>query len=116
MTKLRLLFPFLLCGLIATAAAQEPPAWQARLQQLSQQLNLTESQKEKLKPILRNEAEQVESVRNDTSLTKQQKWAKVHDIHESFEPKVDAVLTPEQQQKLQQMKAQAKEHAHSETH
>ena len=97
----------LLFGLLLTAVAQDQSSAQAKLQQLSAQLNLTPDQKEKLKPILQDEAQQMQTVRDDTSLTKQQKWSKSREIQQSFQPKVNAVLTPEQQDKLKQMKQQA---------
>jgi len=97
----------LLFGLLLTVVAQDQSSAQAKLQQLSAQLNLTPDQKEKLKPILQDEAQQMQTVRDDTSLTKQQKWSKSREIQQSFQPKVNAVLTPEQQDKLKQMKQQA---------
>ena len=54
-----------------------------RLKWLSQQLNLTEDQKKQLKPILAGEFKQMRAVQ--------------------------AILTPEQQQKFAQMKEEAKE-------
>jgi len=84
---------------------------ESRLQKLSDELNLTADQKAKLKPIFEDEAKQIEAVRNDTSLAKPDKLAKVKQIHQSFEPKVDAILTPEQQEKMKQIRQQAREKA-----
>lgn len=81
---------------------------QARLQQLSSELNLTDEQKTKLKPILQSEMEQFRTIANDTSLSRDQKHAKMQDAHNTYKSQINAVLTPEQQQKLATMK----EHAH----
>src|SRR5215467_2065610 len=66
-------------------------------------LNLTEEQKTKLRPILMDERQQMETVRNDSSLSNEQKIAKVQQIRETASPKIKAVLTPEQIKKLGDM-------------
>ena len=80
-----------------------------RLKWLSQQLNLTEDQKKQLKPILAGEFKQMRAVGADASLTQDQKREKMKQIHEASRPQVQAILTPEQQQKFAQMKEEAKE-------
>jgi len=82
---------------------------EARLDWLSQQLNLTDEQKEKLRPILADESKQIKAVWDDTSLTQDQKHAKAKLIKESTRPQIDAVLRPEQRQKFAQIKAEEKE-------
>lgn len=100
-----------LVGLSIPAAAQETvqDEVKARLQKISDALNLTDDQKEKLKPILQDEVDQMKTVRDDTSLTQDQKKAKVKQIHEANKPKVNDVLTPEQQAKWKKMKQDAAE-------
>jgi hypothetical protein len=66
-------------------------------------LNLTEEQKAKLRPIIADENQQMDGVRNDTSLTQEQKIAKANQIRQEASPKIKAILTPEQLQKLAQM-------------
>ena len=66
-------------------------------------LNLTEEQKTKLRPIIADENQQMEAVRNDSSLTMEQKVAKANQIREAASPKIKAVLTPEQLQKLAEL-------------
>ena len=80
-----------------------------RLEWLSQHLNLTEEQKIQLKPILAGEFKQMRAVGEDASLTQDQKREKMKQIHEASRPQVQAILTPEQQQKFAQMKEEAKE-------
>lgn len=76
-----------------------------RLQWMSKKLNLTDEQKTKLQPIFQDEFQQMKAVREDTSLSREQKRGKMKQIHETFHPQVLAVLTPDQQQKLEQMRA-----------
>lgn len=76
-----------------------------RLEWMSKKLNLTDEQKTKLQPIFQDEFQQMKAAREDTSLNREQKRDKVKQIHETFHPQVMAVLTPDQQQKLKQMRA-----------
>src|SRR5215469_2680870 len=73
------------------------------LQMLSEKLNLTDDQKAKLKPILQDEMQQMKAVREDSSLSEDQRRAKMKSIHESLHDQINAVLTPEQQAKFKQM-------------
>ncbi|HEY7351517.1 MAG TPA: hypothetical protein VH596_02005 [Terriglobales bacterium] len=66
-------------------------------------LNLTEDQKTKLRPIIMDENQQMEALRNDTSMTQDQKIAKANQIRAEASPKIKAILTPEQLQKLAQL-------------
>jgi periplasmic protein CpxP/Spy len=67
-------------------------------------LNLTPDQKSKIQPIMQSSRQQIQAVRADSSLTPEQKQAKVREIHQNAMSQVNAVLTPEQQQQLQQMR------------
>src|SRR5579864_4335292 len=74
------------------------------LQMLSEKLNLTEDQKAKLKPVLQDQMQQMKAVREDSSLSEEQKRAKMKTVHESLHDQINAVLTPEQQTKFKQMR------------
>ena len=67
-------------------------------------LNLTPEQKSKLGPIFESSRQQVQAVRNDSSLTPEQKKAKLSEIRQNTQSQVNGVLTPEQQQQMQQMR------------
>jgi periplasmic protein CpxP/Spy len=83
-----------------------PPNPQQHLDHLSRMLNLTDDQKVKVKPILENADTQMKALRQDTSLSPQDRHAKMRDIHENAMSQVRSVLTPEQQAKLDQMQKQ----------
>jgi len=72
-------------------------------------LNLTEDQKTKLRPILQDENQQMEALRNDTSMTQEQKIAKANEVRQNASPKIKAILTPEQLQKLADLQQKAKQ-------
>jgi Spy/CpxP family protein refolding chaperone len=67
-------------------------------------LNLTDDQRAKIQPILQSSRQQAEAVRNDTTLTPDQKHAKMREIHQGAMTQMNSLLTPEQQQQLQQMR------------
>jgi Spy/CpxP family protein refolding chaperone len=81
-----------------------PPSPQAHLDMLSRMVNLTDDQKAKIKPILENTDAQAKSLRQDTSLSPQERRTKMRDLHESTMSQIRAQLTPEQQSKLDEMK------------
>jgi hypothetical protein len=66
-------------------------------------LGLTEDQKAQLRPIVVEENQQMEAVRNDTSLSDQQKMAKINQIRETASPRIKSILTAQQLQKLAEM-------------
>ena len=91
-------------------AANSPDA---HLQMLTERLNLTDEQKTKLKPILETKLQEMKAVREDASLSAEQKKTKLHSIHESLHDQINTVLTPEQQAKFKEMK---REHEGMEKH
>jgi hypothetical protein len=72
-------------------------------------LQLTDAQKAQLQPIIQEEMSQIEAVRNDGTLTMDQKVEKVRQIKQTEFPKIQAVLTPEQQKKLADMQERARQ-------
>lgn len=79
----------------------------AKLQAISQQLNLTPQQKAKVLPILADEAPKVEAVKNNSSLSGMQKMQQLRAIHQQTDPQMKAILSPAQYQKLQTIRQQA---------
>jgi Spy/CpxP family protein refolding chaperone len=82
---------------------------EARLQKLSSELNLTDDQKNQLKPILQDEIQQLKTVHEDSSLSADQKKEKMTEIRQASRSKMRSVLTPEQQTKLDSMKESARD-------
>src|SRR4029077_11803082 len=79
----------------------------AKLQAISQQLNLTPEQKAKVLPILAEEAPKIQAIRNDNSLSKVQRIQQIKAIHRQTDPQMKAILSQEQYQKLQGIRQQA---------
>ncbi len=78
-----------------------------RLHSMANQLQLTDDQKTKLKPLITSEAEEMQALRKNTSLSPQDRRKQMAEVHEKYEPQINAVLTPEQQAKWKAMKKQA---------
>ncbi len=67
-----------------------------QLQEALKQLNLTEEQKEKLKPVYQEQLEKLRSLRQDASLSLPEKLQKLKDMRQAIAPQVKKVLEPAQ--------------------
>ena len=79
-------------------------------QNIAKQLDLTEDQKPKVDAIMKSATEKGRTLREDTSLTPEEKKTKAKAIREDTATQLKAVLTPEQFTKWQEM---SKHGAHS---
>ena len=77
-----------------------------QLKKLADYLGLTSDQRAQIKTIMQNTAQQVRAVRSDTSLTPDQKTAKIKDIRKDSRKQIMAILKPEQKAKLKQLRQQ----------
>src|SRR4029450_10044935 len=91
--------------LAPTSFAQKGGAM-SKAQAIAQQLNLTPQQKEKILPILADELPKVNAIKNDNSLSRMQKMQQVRTIHQQTDPQMKAILSPEQYQKLNEIRQQ----------
>ena len=83
-------------------------AAQQRLQAMAQQLKLTPDQKSRILPILNEEIPKVKAVREDTSLPRNEKVSKLMDIRNETNSKIEPILSPEQQKKLESLKKETR--------
>jgi len=67
---------------------------------IDDELQLTPDQKQKIAAVVDDENKQISAVRDDNSMTLEQKQQKVLTIRQAGTPKIKAVLTPDQLQKL----------------
>ena len=98
---------FAIFALLAPTSFAQKGAAMSKAQAIAQQLSLTPQQKEKVLPILVAEAPKVQAIKNDNSLSKVQKIEQVKAIHQQTDPQMMAILSPEQYQKLKQIRLQA---------
>ena len=99
---------FYVCMFFVTPTAMQAQSGNGvkRMEQLSQQLNLTPQQKMQLAPILAAEAPKIQAIKADTSLSRMQKIEKLRAVHQTTDPQVKAILTPDQYQTLQGIRRQ----------
>lgn len=79
-----------------------------KLQEVVNDLNLSDDQKSKMKDIFSDAKSKREAIVNDTSLTDDQKRAKMKELHTGTMAKVNDVLTPEQRTQLKEKLEAAK--------
>ena len=89
------------------APAHKPPHGD-RLKELAEKLALTDDQKAKIAPVLKDEAQALKDLRDDTSIEKKDKRAKMMDIRKSHADQILAILTPDQQAKFKAMQEHRK--------
>lgn len=75
-------------------------------------LNLTADQKSQMKAAQESTKQQRDAIKNDASLSQDEKKAKMKDLQKSHSEKVNSILTPDQQKKrnayIKDMKQQKK--------
>ena len=91
----------------AASSVEVSPEVQEKLQKLSSALNLTDDQKTEIKPILQREVQKLKEIRNDSSMSDEQKQAQAQEVHAAAHSEIQSLLTPKQQQKLEHMKNDA---------
>lgn len=85
-----------------TGSVQDPPQGPQRRRGIDHQaMKLTDAQKAQLKTIRQGVRGQIEALRSDSSLSREDKRAKIRAINQGTRQQVLAVLTPEQQQAMQ---------------
>lgn len=93
-----------------TATSQAPD--KERGEKFAEKLNLTPEQKADLKSIRENEKQQAQAIKNDSSLTPDQKKAKFKELRKSSHEQMMAKLTPDQQAKFKEMRKEHRGHRH----
>ena len=75
----------------------------AMLEHMSKELNLTDDQKTKIKPILEDMQKKMGDLRKDTSLAQEDRRAKMKEIRDGVSAKFKEILTAEQFAKWEKM-------------
>ena len=78
----------------------------AKLTNLKKDVSLTAEEETKVKPIIDRFVDAVQAARRDPSLDSRARRQQFATLREQYNTELDAVLTPDQQQKLASLKAQ----------
>ena len=92
--------PAVLANSQAAPAQQGEMGMRDKLQPAVESLNLTDDQKSKVKDIFADAKAKRQTVWSDSSLTDDQKKAKMKELHAGTMAKLNEALTPEQQAQL----------------
>jgi periplasmic protein CpxP/Spy len=84
----------------AQGQTQAMPAQQDEKGAALANLNLSDNQKAQIKQIREGARSQVDAVKNDSSLSADQKEAKIHAIRRDTHEQMSKVLTPEQRKQM----------------
>ena len=84
----------------ATTSGKQPPeSADQRLADLKKQVNLTKAQAAKVKPMVEKYVSDRNAVNGDTTLSKTDRNSKKDALRKQYNSDINAVLTPDQQQK-----------------
>ncbi len=64
------------------------------------ELNLTNEQRDRLRPAMEERRQQLQTLKNDSSLTDAQRKDKGREVNKTYRAKLMDILTPEQKSKL----------------
>ena len=96
----------------STATQTQPKERGERGEKFAKDLNLTPDQQAELKSIRENMKQQAQAIKNDSSLTADQKKAKFKELRKSTHEQMMAKLTPDQQAKFKEMRKEHRGHHH----
>jgi periplasmic protein CpxP/Spy len=77
-----------------------------QLAQYSEQLKLTDAQKPKVKAALEEQTKKLQELRGDTTMSQQDRRAKMQTIREDLDKKMKEILTADQYKKYEELQQQ----------
>ena len=80
------------------------PTVDDQLKHLTKKLNLSDDQQAKLKPILEDQRKQMDAIRSDSSLSRQDRFGKMQELRQSSDTQIKSVLNDEQQKNFDKMR------------
>ncbi len=80
-----------------------------RAKRMAKHLNLNADQQSKVQEILTSEQSEMQKLRADSSLSRQDRHSKMMDIHKTSNDQIRALLTPDQQKTWDQMQQRREE-------
>jgi Spy/CpxP family protein refolding chaperone len=93
----------------AGSAKRELPAVEEHVRLLAAKLDLTADQQTQIKPMIQKMHDATEKVADDTSLSREERRAKMRVIHSKADRDVRGVLNDDQKKKLDQLEQESPE-------
>jgi protein CpxP len=89
---------------------RQMPSVDDQIKHLSKKLSLTDDQQAKLKPILEDQRKQMETIHNDSSLSRQDRFSKMQELRKSSDDQIKSVLNADQQKNFDKMREDQHDH------
>ncbi len=89
---------------------RQPPTPDEQVARMTKRYNLSSDQQAQIKPILANQQQQMQALRQDSSLSQEDRMAKVKSIRDDSSAKISALLNDSQKQKFAQDQQRRQEH------
>lgn len=80
-----------------------------QLEMLTKRLKLNSDQQSKILPVLQNRVQQMESLRSDSSMSREDRQAKMRSIREDADTQIRAVLNDKQKKQYDDMQQEMRE-------
>jgi len=81
---------------------RQPPTADEQVARMTKKYNLSADQQAQIKPIVADQQQKMMALRQDTSLSREDKMAKMKSIHEDSNTKIQALLNDSQKQQFAQ--------------
>lgn len=82
------------------------PSAEERMKRMTEALSLTDEQKAKIEPILKEEGEKLRAIFQDQNASREEKGKKMQEARKEISAKMKAVLTPEQAEKFEKLQSE----------
>ena len=81
-----------------------------RTEHLTKALSLGDDQKGKVLAVFQDEQKQMQALRSDSTLSRDDRWSKMREIHQSTTTQIRGILTPDQAKKFDELQQRMQEH------
>jgi septal ring factor EnvC (AmiA/AmiB activator) len=88
------------------------PSIDQQLKHLTKALKLRDDQQTKVRSVLEEQQKQMEQIRSDASLSRDDRFSKMKEIHESSNTQIKTALDDDQQKKFDEIQQKRQEHMH----
>jgi septal ring factor EnvC (AmiA/AmiB activator) len=86
------------------------PSVDQQMKHLTKALKLSDDQQTKVRSALEDQNKQMEQIRNDSSLSRDDRFSKMKQIHDSTNTQIKSVLNADQQNKFDEIQQKHQEH------
>jgi Spy/CpxP family protein refolding chaperone len=80
------------------------PSVDDQIKHLTKKLNLSDDQQAKLKPILEDQRKQMDTIHNDSSLSREDRFSKMQELRQNSDTQIKSVLNEDQQKNFDKMR------------